>query len=92
MALSLSSTSYSVTTRTTWGHALHEATCELLSVQILTDEDHLAALLLVRSPCAFHRVCKEHVDCLEDKLLLHAFDSKNTLASEEVGAPLFQKP
>mmetsp|Transcript_35372 Transcript_35372/g.80355 ORF Transcript_35372/g.80355 Transcript_35372/m.80355 type:complete len:489 (-) Transcript_35372:42-1508(-) len=74
------------------GEALREAAGELLTVQVLADEDHLAAALLALGPGALLRVGEEHVDGLEDELLLHALHREHALGAEEVHALLPEQP
>merc|ERR1712151_753878 len=72
-------------------HATLETVCELLTIQILSNENHLAAPFLARFPGPLHGVGKEHVDRLEDKFLLHALYSQNALAPEKVDSLLLQE-
>merc|ERR550525_1184434 len=73
-------------------HALHEPTRQLLPVEILADEDHLAPFFLVGLPWLTLRVCEEHMDSLEHEPIFHALHSKDAFRAEEVHALLLEQP
>merc|ERR1719387_2914260 len=72
--------------------ALLKSRLKFISVQILANEDHLAAFRLASFPFSLLGVGEQHVDSLENELLLHALDGQNTFGTEEVGALLSQQP
>mmetsp|Transcript_28069 Transcript_28069/g.48930 ORF Transcript_28069/g.48930 Transcript_28069/m.48930 type:complete len:227 (-) Transcript_28069:278-958(-) len=72
--------------------ALPETTFELLPVQALSNEDHLAAFLFTLRPRLLGRAREGHVHSLENKFLCHSLNSEHTFRPEDVGALFPQKP
>merc|ERR1740123_1705931 len=79
-------------TNGSFSQACHEAICQLISVQVFPDEDHLAPPLLAFFPWLALRVFEKHVDRLVNKPVLHAPNRQDALRAKKVYALLLQKP